>query len=276
MWNGSTRLSLAMAIAGTIGIFVLASGQPAPTVVFYRCLFGAAALWTWLLWDGNWQPMKEGALLWLVLGALSLVGNWVCLFLAFKYSSISVATIVYHTQPFILLLLVAVQTRALPDKRKLAWLGLAFAGVVMVSLRDGEGASAQGVLLALAAALLYALSTQATRKLSAYAPAQIAGMQMLIGALALSPFSHLVVVADPFTSWTSLMLLGLVHTGLMYHLMYSSYQSLRPEAIATLAFIYPAVAVLVDRLVLGTQLAGLQLAGLGLIVLAVVANQRLR
>ncbi|TIW59239.1 MAG: EamA/RhaT family transporter, partial [Mesorhizobium sp.] len=42
--HGTVEMTAAMAILGTIGWFVVLSGQPAIDVVFWRCAFGAATL----------------------------------------------------------------------------------------------------------------------------------------------------------------------------------------------------------------------------------------
>jgi drug/metabolite transporter (DMT)-like permease len=66
---------------------------------------------------------------WLLLGAVALIVNWLCLFRAYEYSGIAIATVVYHVQPFLLLLLAALlQGEPLPLSR-LPWLVLALIGV---------------------------------------------------------------------------------------------------------------------------------------------------
>lgn len=42
--RGTLEMTAAMLISGTIGWFVLVSGQPVLDVVFWRCVFGAATL----------------------------------------------------------------------------------------------------------------------------------------------------------------------------------------------------------------------------------------
>ena len=274
--GGVWRMIAAMAMSGTIGVFVLQSGQPPLTVVFFRCLIGAAALLGWLWHGGAWRTPDRRALAWIAAGAAALIGNWFCLFAAFALAGISIATVVYHVQPFILVLLVALAQHAPLDKRKLPWLLLAFAGVAMMAGIDSGGSHAglaAGVLLALGAAFLYALATLATRKLGAYAPAQIAGLQLLLGVAVLAPLAHIDTQAIGRAGWGSLLMIGLVHTGLVYNLMYGAFQRLRAETIAGLSFIYPLVAMLADYLVFDTRLGPWQWAGVGLILLSLAGSQ---
>jgi uncharacterized membrane protein len=130
-FSGTWRMALAMGLSGTIGLFVTLSGQAPLTVVFFRCLIGGAGLLAWLSLRRGWKPLDARALAWIAVGALALVFNWVCLFSAYRYSSISVATVMYHTQPFMLLVLAAVVQREKIQRAMLPWLALSFVGVVL-------------------------------------------------------------------------------------------------------------------------------------------------
>ncbi len=102
--RGSMEMAAAMLIAGTIGWFVLMSGQPVLDVVFWRCVFGAAALLLICAFMGFLRP---GQLSWIsfaiaLVSGVAIVGNWVLLFAAYSRASIGIATAVYNTQPFML------------------------------------------------------------------------------------------------------------------------------------------------------------------------------
>ncbi|MES2036955.1 MAG: DMT family transporter [Pseudomonadota bacterium] len=283
--SGKWQMVVAMTLSGTIGLFVLASGQPTMTVVLLRCLIGGLSLLALLYWQGGWKNLNVSQVKWLLLGAAALIINWLCLFSAYRLSSISIATVVYHVQPFFLLILLAMTQKDRQIWRKLPFLLLAFAGVVFSSgldirhdfLRNADGHFSQalaGAGLALLAALLYAFATLATRKLQGIAPAQIAGLQLLMGAVVLAPMVDLSNWSWHWQSWGSLLLLGFVHTGLMYKLMYDAFQKLPAVSIAALSFIYPLVALLVDVWFFSTVLSALQLLGMAMILIAVLANQR--
>jgi drug/metabolite transporter (DMT)-like permease len=274
--SGQWRMIVAMILSGTIGLMVLTSGQSPLTAVFFRCLIGGVALLGWLAWQGGWKALDRRALFWIVLGAGALVLNWLCLFWSFTLSGISIATVVYHVQPFFLILLVAVGQRELPSWRKIPLLVLAFIGVALIANIDfstPQQGLFDGILLALAAAFLYAIATLATRQLSQFAPAQIAGLQLTLGALVLAPITNFSIASFSWQAWACLMTLGLVHTGLMYNLMYAAFQRLRTEMIATLSFIYPLVAIIVDTLFFDLSLNVAQMIGMLMILAAVVVNQ---
>lgn len=272
---------LAMALSGTIGLLVVESGLPALWVVWLRCLFGGLGLAAWVACTRQWQSPTRREWGWLGVGGVALVCNWVGLFSAYRYSSIAVATVVYHVQPFVLLVLAAIfQGEALPVK-KLPWLALALAlvGVVLSSGLDGTQASSAawpGVALALGAATLYAVATLATQRLRRLAPAQIAMLQMGLGVLVLAGPVVVWGGAAAFSAraWVAVLVLGLVHTACMYTLMYAAFQRLSALAVAGLSFIYPVVAMGADLLWFGTRPTLAQWAGMALILGAVAAYRR--
>lgn len=267
---------LAMTLSGTIGLLVVESGLPALWVVWLRCLLGGLGLAVWVLWSRQWLLPTVRECWWLGVGGLALVCNWVGLFSAYRYSSIAVATVVYHVQPFLLLVLAALfQGEELP-LRRLPWLGVALVGVVLSSGMDaGQAGNAAwpGVVLALCAATLYAVATLATQRLRRLAPAQIAMLQMALGALVLAvPVAVWGGVAVlSLRAWGAVLVLGLVHTACMYTLMYAAFQRLPAQAIAGLSFIYPVVALLVDLLWFAAWPTQGQWLGMALILGAVLA-----
>ncbi|WP_306519985.1 DMT family transporter [Rheinheimera sp.] len=276
-WPGLWRMLVAMLLSGTIGWFVVESGQNTATVVFYRCLIGGFALLLYLSWQGGWQKLNKTQSGYLVLGGLALVANWFCLFGAYHLSSISIATLVYHTQPFFLLLITALLQRQAPSAARWGWLAVAFCGVALTTgLQFGDNHQQLwlGVGLAALAACLYAVATLTTRQLTGVQPAQIAGLQMMLGVVLMLPLDKTSLTELALPSLAALCTLGLVHTGLMYNLMYSAFQRLPVSSIAFLSFVYPLVAVLIDLWFYQVTLSLLQVSGMLLILLAIVANQR--
>ena len=101
--RGSFEMTAAMLISGTIGWFVLVSGQPVLDVVFWRCVIGAPVLLVVCaalsMLRGTLTPRL---LAFAALGGVAIVLNWLLLFAAYSRASIAIATAVYNTQPFIL------------------------------------------------------------------------------------------------------------------------------------------------------------------------------
>ncbi|ROS04340.1 DMT family transporter [Raoultella terrigena] len=273
--TGVWQMSLAMIISGSIGAFVLLSGLPVIDVVFWRCLIGALTLAGFIsLSRQPFSQLTRLMLLLAILGGVALVINWLLLFAAYARISIGMATVVYNTQPFMLVLMgmLAGERVALI---KWGWLALAFIGVVVLlssELMQAHGGQlAAGIALALGAAFFYALTAMIARKLRLLPPQHIAFIQVIVGTIMLLPLVHLPDFSAAFP-WRYLLILGIVHTGIMYQLLYSAIQKLPTPAIGSLSFIYPIVAIVVDYVVFDHALAPVQLAGGALILLAAAGN----
>ncbi|URN97592.1 DMT family transporter [Leclercia adecarboxylata] len=273
--KGVWQMSLAMLISGSIGAFVLLSGLPVTGVVFWRCLIGALALFLFIRFSKRpFSPLTRVTLGLAVLGGVALVINWLLLFAAFDRISIGLSTVVYNTQPFMLVLMGMLMGERV-SLVKWGWLFLAFGGVViLLSSELTGGHSTQwltGIGLALGAAFFYALTAIITRKLKTIAPQHIAFIQVLTGVVMLLPLASMPVFSSDFP-WAILLTLGIVHTGVMYQLLYSAIQKLPTPIIGSLSFIYPVVALVVDNLVFGHALNLTQLAAGALILFAAAGN----
>ncbi|MFJ8142960.1 DMT family transporter [Streptomyces sp. NPDC096013] len=273
--RGAMELTAAMLLSGTIGVFVIESGASPFNVVFYRCVFGSAFLGLYCLLRGffknhGFTPRKLGLA---ALGGVFIVFNWAFLFESYDKTSISVATVVYHTQPFFVVLLGAVLFKDRITAHKAGWLLVAFLGLVLVagissSDLSGDTAYLTGLGYALLAALFYGLSTIITKRVTGVKPHLVALVQVLLGIPLLLPFTQLGQSAHLGSGWAWLVGLGFIHTGVMYVLMYSSYQKLPTSKIAVLAFVYPAAAMVCDWAVYGHHVTWLQALGIPLIVAA--------
>jgi drug/metabolite transporter (DMT)-like permease len=276
---GLAQMSAAMALSGTLGFFVLESGQNAWNVVFFRCLFGMLALLAYCHFRGLLTRRHfTGVTFVMALAAgAALVMNWVLLFSAYRLASISLSTAAYNFQPFFLMALGTVFLGERPSLAKVAWAVLAFCGLLLLldmnasqfslqALRDGR---LLGLLLGLGAGALYAVTAIIVKRLAGIPPHLLALVQVALGVLMLLPMTDFSAMPTQAPQWACLVVLGVVHTCLMYILLYSAIQKLPTPSIAALSFIYPAVAILVDYIFFGQRLDAPQAAGIVLILLAV-------
>jgi drug/metabolite transporter (DMT)-like permease len=271
--RGTIEMTVAMAISGTIGAFVVFSGQPIVDVVLWRCFFGAVPLLIACAALGllRRDVITPRQFLLAALGGIAIVANWLLLFAAYPLASISIATAVYNTQPFMLVGFGALFLGERLTRHKLAWLGIAFAGVVLIAnAKAGPGGTdyLSGVALSLGAAVCYAAAAIITKHLKGVPPHLIALIQVGVGMLMAAPFANLAQLPTALDTWLSLAAIGAVHTGLVYILLYGAIQKLPTHLIGALSFIYPVVAILLDFVVFGHWLALPQLVGAAAILLA--------
>ena len=155
---------------------------------------------------------------------------------------------------------------------KLTWLAIAFVGVVLIVQVGPAAASGtdylMGIALALGAAFAYAVAAIITKKLAGTPPHLIALIQVCVGVLMLAPLANLSHPPADAHTWVLLVTVGVVHTGLMYILLYGAIQRLPTHLTGSLSFIYPIVAIAVDIIAFGHRLQLAQFLGAGAILLA--------
>lgn len=280
--RGTLELLAAMILMGTVGYFVIEADQPPHNVVFFRCAFGALFLILYCLVAGLFKDtgLTRKKILLIIISGIFLVCNWIMLFASFKTASISTSTIIYHTQPFFFVLIGAVVLREVIKLHKIFWMITAFFGVFLVADVEIESFSPSssyfiGIVLALSAALFWAVSAMMVKQIKGIKPHLITLVQLTIGVVILFPFID-VVETSSITNlqWRHLVTLGGLHTCIVYILMYSSYPRLSTPVVAVLTFIYPAVAILVDFIFYNVSLSASQFIGVLLIMLASICVNR--
>ncbi|KAB0515526.1 DMT family transporter [Pseudomonas extremorientalis] len=278
--RGSWEMVAAMLISGTIGWFVLVSGVSVIEVVFWRCVIGGLTL---LVVCALLGYLRLDLLSWTRLGlamlsGVAIVGNWLLLFESYSRASIAISTAVYNVQPFMLVMLAAVFLGEKITVQKLAWLSVAFLGMLAIVTAHGDQPTGDdyltGIALALGAALLYAIAALIIKRLKAVPPHLMALIQVTTGALLLAPLVPWNSLPATTSAWGALVTLGVVHTGVMYVLLYGAIQKLPTALTGALSFIYPIAAIFVDWFAFGHRLGWLQWFGVAAILLAAAGLQR--
>lgn len=274
---GKTYMFIAMVLSGTIGYFALESKQAAENIVFVRCVLGALALGTYAYFFNKLPERKQidsRTLVLLLIGGVTLVFNWLFLFNAYQSISIGLTTVIYNTQPFFLLILGAVVLNESIQREHVFLMLIAFSGLtimVMSEPQSGSSVNVTGVLHSLSAAILYAISTIYTKKVTNLAPEFIAVTHLIIGAVV---FSFLI---DVESYWNypernmNLVILGLVHTGIMYIFLYGAYEKTSVASLAVISFVYPIVALIIDVIVYDLSLSFQAILGTTIMLGSIVA-----
>ncbi|WP_217571893.1 DMT family transporter [Mesorhizobium sp. GbtcB19] len=270
----AASLALAMVIAGTVGAFVTESGQHPAAVVFWRCVFGAIFLTAWCLLRGYLpdRTLSPSRLALAALGGVCMVASWTAFFAGFAMTSIATTTIVYHVQPFFVVLIGVIFLKERISFDQILWMLGAFLGVVLASglvVTHGHADPkwALGIALTLGAALLYAVATILAKGLGRQRAEITVLCQTLVGVVLLAPFAD-IGHPIPLASWSWLAGIGVLHTGIAYVLMNSAFPRLTTPVIGIITFIYPVVAIIIDWALYAHPLRLAQAAGMALIALA--------
>ncbi|MDI2585736.1 DMT family transporter [Psychrobacillus sp. NEAU-3TGS] len=272
--NGAAmfKMTLSMAIFGSIGFFTGKTGIPAVELVFVRCI--CATLFLGFCWfitgQHKVEVWKKREVIQTLICGVFLVLNWVFLFKAFEEMSITVAISIYNLAPIFVLILGSLFLKEKLTFTSLLAIIVCFLGSIFIigiqnftSLTDFMSS---GFVWALLSALCYALTMllgKGINGLSAYA---MTFVQTTIGILILLPIVSFDVFHDlSGSNWLYILGTGLIHTGFVYYLFFDSLRKLSTVVISALVFVDPVVAILLDTLILNFRPSILQTIGILLI-----------
>lgn len=265
----------AMAAFGTIGIFVAQIPLSSEEIAFFRAAIAVAVIFAWQLVRGRkfHLPGSKKSLVLLMASGAMIGFNWIFLFEAYRYTSVSVATLSYYFAPVIVTAVCPFLFHEKPSFRQIICFILSTTGLVLVISAGGlSGGSSNitGVGYGLAAAALYAGIILINKSLPDIEGIDRTFLQFIVGLIVMFPYvlfksGFHVAEAGTFGIW-NLLILGVVHTGIGYCLYFSSLKDLKGQEAAILSYIDPLMACLMSVFVLGEVMSLMQIAG-GLMIL---------
>ena len=274
-----------MAVWGTLGPFVRGTGLPSDEVALYRALLAVALIGGYLLLRGRPISLRtvRSSLLPLVASGAAMGFNWILLFEAYRYTTVSVATLSYYFAPTLVTIASTVLFKEKLNALKIACFIGSTLGLALVVDPSGAGAGTShltGVAFGLGAAVLYACVTLINKSISDVDGIERTVLQFVAAIVVLVPYVAVNGGADPFVmdagGWACLLVLGIVHTGIAYCLYFPSLSKIAGQKAAILSYIDPLVAMAVSVAVLGEPIGALQLVGAALILGCTLANELAR
>ncbi|WP_294152097.1 DMT family transporter [uncultured Clostridium sp.] len=265
----------AMAAFGTIGIFVAQIPLSSEEIAFFRAAIAIAVIFAWQLVRGRkfHLPGSKKSLILLMVSGAMIGFNWIFLFEAYRYTSVSVATLSYYFAPVIVTAVCPFLFHERPSLRQMICFIFSTAGLVLVISAGGfSGGSSNitGVGYGLAAAALYAGIILINKSLPDIEGIDRTFLQFIVGLIVMFPYvlfkSGFHVAEAGAFGILNLLILGVVHTGIGYCLYFSSLKDLKGQEAAILSYIDPLVACLMSVFVLGETMSLMQIAG-GLMIL---------
>lgn len=268
-------LIISMTVFGTIGLFVRNIDLPSGEIALYRAVLAAILIGLFLLVTKQRIPFgkikKEIPLL--VLSGVAMGFNWILLFEAYKYTTVSVATLSYYFAPVIVTLACPLLFKEKMGLKQWLCFIMSTLGIVLITgIGDlSQGTShIKGILFGLGAASLYATVILLNKFMKSVDGIHRTFLQFLAAIVVLVPYVLLTDGVNLHTlnpkGWAFLLIVGLVHTGITYCLYFSSLKELPGQKAAILSYIDPLVAVLVSVVVLKETMTVMQIIG-GLLIL---------
>ena len=265
----------AMTVFGTIALFVRNIPIPSAEIALYRALMATLLLGGSFLVTGrkiDFHAIRKELPL-LLFSGVAVGFNWILLFEAYRYTTVSVATLSYYFAPVLVTVACPILFREKMGLKQWLCFLMSTLGIVLITgIGDlgGSDTHLTGILFGLSAAVLYATAVLLNKYIRGVAGMQRTFLQFVAASVVLLPYVLLtggVHLGDlSGTGWVNLLVVGVVHTGLAYTLYFSSLKDISGQETAILSYIDPLVAVGVSVFVLGEQLTLLQLTG-GLLIL---------
>lgn len=283
---GRARLEMiaSMVIFGTIGLVRRSIPYSSAMIAFFRGLVASLVmLLTHLIRRKpfNGKSLRSNMAKLVVSGAM--IGfNWVLLFEAYRFTTVSIATVCYYMAPVFIMISSPITLHEEITARKAVCTILALVGVVLVSgiLTDrkvGSPDNLKGVLFGLSAALLYACVVNINKKIEGVDGMERTIFQMGPAALAVLPYWLLTddITGITITLQPVLMLLVacLINTALAYDLYFESIGHLSAQTSALMSYIDPVVAIILSAAVLKEAISPLAAVGVVLVLGSALAGE---
>ncbi len=278
-----TMFITSVCIFGTIGILRRYIPLSSSLVALVRGVIGAAFLLLVVLLGSKQldRVIIRKNLLFLTLSGAAIGFNWILLFEAYNYTSVATATLCYYLAPILVILASPLALKEKLTGKKCLCVAAALVGMVFLSgvLQGGmpRGGELKGILLGLAAAVLYATLVVLNKNMTGLAPMDKTILQLGLSALVLLPYVLLTVEvpAGAFTPKSVLLLIfvGIVHTGLAYALYFDALVHIQGQTAAILSYLDPVVAVLASVLILQEPMLPTEAVGALLILGAALLSE---
>lgn len=259
---------------GTLGLFVRNINVSSAELALYRAVLAMGLIGAFLIFTGQKIPFakikKEIPLL--IASGVAMGANWILLFEAYKYTTVSIATLSYYFAPVIVIIVCPFLFREKLTGKQIICFVMSTLGIVMITGigTSGTGKDIIGILCGLGAAVLYATVILINKFIKNVDGIHRTFLQFIAAIIVLLPYVLLsggITIANlDLTGCVCLLIVGLFHTGVAYCMYFSTLNKLPGQNAAILSYFDPLVAVILSVTVLGEPLTLMQALG-GILIL---------
>jgi RarD protein len=273
--NAKLKILIAMASFGTLGLFVKNIPLPSAEIALFRAIIAtiAIAIFKFTIRDKmNVSEIKKDLPL-LFLSGIAIGFNWIFFFEAYRYTTVSLATLSYYFAPVIVMLVSPLLFKERLTMKQVICFFMSTMGLVLIiGISDTNSGSdpIKGIMFGLMAATLYATVIILNKFIKKVKGIDRTLLQFIAAIIVLLPYllmtSGIHIDQMGTSGFVNLLIVGLFHTGFLYVLYFSSLKDLKGQEAAILSYVDPLVAVFVSVIFLGEAIGLLQILG-GLLIL---------
>jgi RarD protein len=264
------KIIFSMVVFGTMGIFVrkipLSSGE----IALFRAIIATVAIIMYKLISRKkilFKEIKKDLPILFISGA-AIGFNWILLFQAYNYTTVSIATLSYYFAPVIVMIVCPILFREKLTIKQLICFFMSTIGLIMVIGIGGmekSNSNIIGIGFGLAAAVLYATVVILNKFIKNVTGIDRTLIQFLAAIIILIPYVTLTTGINinrlDKIGLLSILILGLLHTGVSYCLYFASLKELKGQEAAILSYMDPLVAIIVSVTILGESINSIQIIG---------------
>lgn len=267
-------LIISMLIFGTLALFVKKINVSSGELALYRAILAAVVIFIYLLITKqkiNLKNIKKELIVILISG-MAMGFNWIFLFEAYKYTTVSIATLSYYFAPIIVMIVCPFLFKEKLTKKQIICFVMSTIGMFLIVGVTGFSSSQDfiGVLFGLTAATLYATVILTNKYIKKVEGIHRTFFQFLAAILVLIPYVYLTsgfnFISLNSIGLVNLLIVGLIHTGITYCMYFTALKKLSGQEASILSYIDPLVAVIVSYTLLSEKITPLQIIG-GLLIL---------
>jgi len=269
------KIIFSMAIFGTIAIFFknipLSSGE----VALFRAIIAAVVIIIYKLVIGKkilFSEIKKDLPVLFISGA-AIGFNWILLFQAYNYTTVSIATLSYYFAPVIVMVACPILFKEKLTIKQVVCFVMSTIGLIMVIGVSGVEKSSGnliGIGFGLGAAVLYATVVLLNKFIKNVTGIDKTLIQFFAAIIVLIPYvlatTGIHIGSLDTIGIINLLILGIVHTGICYCLYFSSLKDLKGQEASILSYIDPLIAIIVSVTILGESINLMQIIG-GMLIL---------
>ena len=259
-----------MAVFGTIAVFIRNIPLPSSEIALYRALLAAALIGVFLLFKKRTIPLKKikKSLPALLLSGVAMGINWILLFEAYNYTSVSSATLSYYFAPVLVTIVSPFFFRERLSAKQIICFVMSTLGIVLITGlgKSSEGSSdILGIALGLGAATFYATVIILNKFIKDIDGITRTFLQFIAAIVTLIPYVAFTCGINVSMLDTKglicLLILGIIHTGIAYCMYFSSLKDMSGQKVAILSYIDPVVAVIISVFFLHEEMSVWQCIG---------------
>lgn len=281
--GSKAMLIISMLVFGTLGLFTRNISVTSGELALYRALLAALLIVIYLRATGqkiDYRKIKKEIPL-LLLSGIAMGINWILLFQAYRFTTISAATLSYYFAPVIVTAVCPFLFHEKLTVKKLLCFVMSTIGLILIIGVGGEEQGAKnltGILFGLGAAVFYAVVIVLNKFIKRVDGIHRTLLQFYAAILVLIPYvvctGGIHLAGLDAVGWGCLLTVGLVHTGITYCMYFSALKELPGQEAAILSYIDPLTAVIISALILGEAITPLQIIGGVLILGFTLWNER--